>query len=448
MNFQRLALLLFCWSVATASAQVTISSGTNFVINTGANVILNDLSLNYGSSNLVNNGNLIFTGNSDNTIAGSSALNKFTLAKSFGKKLMLGNQLSLTGSVDLSIGILDLNGYNLNLGTTGQLLNENAASYVTGNSGYIIATANLNAPQSVNPGNIGVVLTSSSNWGNTTIRRGNYALSDGTHQTIKRFFEIEPTLNTNLNATIRFNYLDMELNGLQESQLKLLYSDNNGTTWNNLTSATINTAQSYIEVSNVNTMGQFSAANDFTTLPISAINLSGISNNSKIVVKWSTLNEINVDYFIIEKSIDRSSFKEIARMASKSNVSANNDYSIEDKSPVLGANYYRIRGIDKNGDETTSGILAVPFSLTKDQTVSIYPNPTAKLIKASYYAYNNQPVTLSVISNSGKTEFSKVFPIISGLNELPLDVSLLPAGVYYLKISNITFNKSIKFIKN
>ncbi|RZL98282.1 MAG: T9SS type A sorting domain-containing protein, partial [Pedobacter sp.] len=152
--------------------------------------------------------------------------------------------------------------------------------------------------------------------------------------------------------------------------------------------------------------------------------------------------------FILEKSTNGISFSTVANVASNSATSNNNDYSAVDKTHIAGTNYYRVKGIDRDGKETISSILPVTFNLSKQEELSIFPNPSTKLIKVQYYATNQQPITLSVISNLGKTELSKVIQPQIGLNELPLDVTTLPTGVYYLKVFNTTFNKSTKFIKN
>jgi hypothetical protein len=68
--------------------------------------------------------------------------------------------------------------------------------------------------------------------GSTTVLR-----VTGTAQTvsgnpgIKRYFDITPTVNAGLNATIVFHYQETELNGLTESSLGLYSSTDGGTTW-------------------------------------------------------------------------------------------------------------------------------------------------------------------------------------------------------------------------
>ncbi len=448
MKYKPLNTLLFCALSFTAAAQMKVSNGTSIVISSGANINLNDISLDYANSTIAVDGKLIFSGSANNQISGNTTIKNVSLAKTTGNKISLGSNVSLDGSFDFSSGLLDLNGYDLNLGSTGSLLNETNTSFATGSSGYVISNVNLNNPSGINPGNIGVIITSPNNWGNTIIKRGNYSLSDGTNQTIKRFFDIIPANNTNLNATLRFLYLDgSELNGLQESQFRLALSGDNGANWTSLSNVILNPSQNYVEVSGVNAVGRVSLVNDFT-LPLSALTLSGKAQKSGVTLKWLTVNEVDVSHFLTEKSYDGKKFSSFSRVGSKSDVSKDNNYGIDDKNPLLGMNYYRITAVDKDGKTTYSNILPINFSLAKEEQASIYPNPTTKDINGSYYMPFAQRVRLSVISSIGKVELSKSVNTTAGLNHFSFDVSTLPTGTYFIQVSNPTISNQLKFIKN
>mgnify|MGYP006183432985 CR=1 FL=1 len=448
MKYKPLCSFLFCALLlnTVANAQMKISNGAAVVVGSGANINLANISLDYGNGTLSGDGKFIFSGSADNTISGNTTIKHIYLAKSTGSKLALANNLLLSGSFDFGSGILDLNGYNLNLGNTGTLLNENNNSFATGNSGYVVREASLNAPAAVNAGNLGVAITTASNLGNTIIRRGNYAISDGNNQSIKRFFEIEPTNNTNLNATLRFLYLDGELNSLQENQLRFMQSEDNGATWSGLTS-TINAAQNYVEVSGVNSFGRMSLVNDFT-LPLSLLKLSGKIQKVGVTLNWLTLNEVDVSHFLTEKSYDGKRFVSFSEVRSKSETSKDNNYTVNDINPLLGINYYRITAVDKDGKTNFSNIIPINFSLTKEEQANIYPNPAAKNINGTFYLPLAQQVKLAVISSIGKVELNKSVNAVPGLNHFSFDVSALPIGVYFIQIVTANSNQQLKFIKN
>lgn len=440
-----LGILLFG---SYTNAQVKIDNGVNVIVSSGANVVLNNLSLEQGNTAIIGDGKILLTGTSTtNTISTTSSIKNISLNKT-GASVKLLNNLTLGGTLQFTNGKLDLNGHDLDLGTTGSLSDENENSYVTGNSGFVIRQATLNAPAATDPGNLGLSITSSSNLGNTTIKRGNYALSDGSNFSINRFFDVIPTNNTALNATVKLKYLDAQLNGLQENQLKFLTSANGGSTWSEVNTATLNTTNNEIEATGLATLNRITLASNFTTLPISAIYVSGKQTGNGIALNWHTVNETEVSHFWVEKSTDGKLFKDILKVASLSQTKKDNVYWTLDKNPIVGNNYYRIRAVDYDGKTTTSLPLVVTYSLTNNSLLVVYPNPTTKLLNGSFYTDGQTQATLQVISNLGRVEITQQMAATIGLNDFSINVSVLPPGTYYLKLTHQNNYHTAKFIKN
>jgi hypothetical protein len=214
-------------------AQLTVTANAHLV-SSGANtqIVLQDLGLvNNGTINH-SSGNVKFNGITINSISGNGALslynlemNKIANSVSLSRNMVVKNQIKFTS------GILNLNGYDIDLLSSGTLENERDASRITGiNGGKVKITAILNAPIAVNPGNLGAVFTSTENFGTTSIQRGHQTqindLSTGT--SILRYYEITPTNNAALKATLRFNYFNTELNEIVESNLVLFKGSANG----------------------------------------------------------------------------------------------------------------------------------------------------------------------------------------------------------------------------
>lgn len=444
-------LLLGIWFLGTqdTQAQLKVANGASVVVSSGANVVLNNISLEQGNTPISDDGKILLIGTSSSTtISAGSSIKNVSIDKSIGTSVKLLNNLSLSGTLQLIKGNLDLNGHDLDLGTTGSLSGETENNYVTGNSGLIIRSATLNAPTAANPGNLGLSITSASNLGNTTIKRGNYPLTDGSNYTIKRFFDIAPTNNTGLNATIKLKYLEAELNGLQENQLELLTSANMGGTWSKVTTATLNVTNNEVEATGIATLNRLTLANNFTTLPISAIYVNAKQLTNGIALSWNTVNETEVSHFWVEKSSDGKLFRDVLKIASLSEIKKDNLYQALDKNPIAGNNYYRIRAVDYDGRTTTSMPLVVAFSLTENSLFTVYPNPTVKVLNGSFYTESEGKTTLQVISSLGKIEITRQIATNKGLNDFSIDVSILPIGSYYLKLANQNNYHPIKFIKN
>lgn len=139
--------------------------------------------------------------------------------------------MTVNGNMLLNVDF-DLTTYTLTLGSSARL--DEGSYRVTGTSGTITTTRSLSNISAQNVGGMGAAITTSANMGSTTITRGFAAQTQGSGSSILRYFDITPTTNTGLNATLVFNYNDNELNSLTEANLRLYKSTNLGTTWTDM----------------------------------------------------------------------------------------------------------------------------------------------------------------------------------------------------------------------
>jgi len=171
------------------------------------------------------NGIVKLTGSLNVNLSGSSAttLNQLVMAKGGSASLNLLTNLSIVSSVTFSGGLINLNNNSLDLGTTGVFTGESEASRAfTSGTGFVQATRTLNNPSAANPGNLGAAITSNTNLGNTIVRRGHKVQTgiSGSNGSIARYFDIVPTNNLALKATLRFYYFDAEVpNSIPEASL-------------------------------------------------------------------------------------------------------------------------------------------------------------------------------------------------------------------------------------
>ncbi|MFC2188629.1 beta strand repeat-containing protein, partial [Fulvivirgaceae bacterium LMO-SS25] len=135
-----------------------------------------------------------------------------------------------TGNLILE-GNLDLNGQTVTLGED-ITLDESAGRFF-GSTGELTTTRTLGSLTAENIGGMGATITTSTNLGSTTITRTHGSQTKGTANSILRSYNIVPTTNTSLDATLVFNYVDGELNSLNESSLSLHRSTDGGTNWTN-----------------------------------------------------------------------------------------------------------------------------------------------------------------------------------------------------------------------
>jgi hypothetical protein len=89
-------------------------------------------------------------------------------------------------------------------------------------------------------------------------------------------------------------------------------------------------------------------------------------------------------------------------------------------------------------DTTTSIINNMLFS----RQISIYPNPAISKINITLNQYNDK-VTLTIINSNGHVQLSHIFIECS----TEIDISNLPAGVYFLQVVSDNRVNTRKFIK-
>ena len=107
-------------------------------------------------------------------------------------------------------------------------------------------------------------------------------------------------------------------------------------------------------------------------LPLGDITLKASTKNSGVQVDFTTTNEVQVNSYEVEKSIDANSFLKLGTVIAKNGLS--NNYSLFDANPINGTNYYRVKIINQDGTSKYSSVVTINLNKKTDQ-VLIYPNP-------------------------------------------------------------------------
>jgi surface protein len=233
-----------------------VESGASLKVTNGGSLSLTNTKLVNNGTVTSTNGTLTLKGDATTTIEGTgqTQLNHLTIDNS-QQNVELRKNISVSGDLTLTSGNLSLVSGNIDFGTTGKIMNETETNRIFGTGGYLLANANLNAPNSTNPANLGAIIKSTANLGETVIKRTHTPLNVR-NAGIERVYEITPTNNTNLNASLKLKYFDAELNGNIKNALRAWKSEDNGSTWVYLPSGN-DVVGNEIQVSNVPGMGLF-----------------------------------------------------------------------------------------------------------------------------------------------------------------------------------------------
>jgi|GEM_PF-2140353 len=181
--------------------------------------------------------------------------------------MLLDRDLNVNNTMKVISGDLDLNGHTVTLGSNATL-SEAAGNTVLGTDGKITITTDLNTPAGVNVGGLGAWISSSSNLGSTTIERYHSHRSGEGNDGIERYYNISPSNNSGLNATLRFYYDESELNSIPEANLRLFQSpDGSDDSWI-LFGGTVDATNNYVEKNGISEFSFWTLGDVNNPLPV------------------------------------------------------------------------------------------------------------------------------------------------------------------------------------
>jgi hypothetical protein len=445
--YMRLLILLLI--SANLSAQVTITPGALFHISGNEQVTFYNISLVNNGTFTAGNSTITFAGPANSTISGSQPVQFYRLEmnKLGGNTLVLQRNISVSDRILFTQGFISLGNSDVDLGTTGFLQNENENSRFTGNgSGAVIFTTTLNAPASANPANLGAIISSAQNLGSVTIRRGHDVQTNasGNGNSIRRHYDILPANTSNLNATLRMQYFDGELNSLDENAL-VFFKNDDGTNWVPQGFSARNTASNWVEKTGINTFRSWTLSAAGNALPMIFKLFNVECFGAHVKVSWATTYEQNSSRFDIQKSTDGIQWATISS-ASAFGTSTGGYYTYTDQYAVPD-NYYRIAAVDKDGKTIYTSVLR--SSCGSKEVFKLWPNPVQRTLFVNIVADASTTATIKFFDVKGVLVKEQRSIIQRGNNQLNIDLANLPQGMYAVQAewNNAQSKNTMQIIK-
>jgi hypothetical protein len=166
-----------------------------------------------------------------------------------------------------------------------------------------------------------------------------------------------------------------------------------------------------------------------------------------VKIDWSVATETDILNYEIQRSTNGRDFEVIRSLPSRGNSSTLVMYSAIDNNPRTGVNYYRIKGLGKDGDITYTSILKVNLSNTKAD-VNVAPNPVRNNdLKVQLSDLAKGTYSLKVYNNVGQVVFSSPLSTEGGSLvrsfKLPVTVG---SGIYTLQLTGNDINITKKIV--
>jgi hypothetical protein len=418
-----------------AGAQgIKIMAGTTFKLTGGSYDIVLHNGVHFQNNVPIQNKMLIIkaTGSGSSELRGSGALqvNQILVNKQAGQSIVLQKNVNVAEGILFSTGLLNLNGFDIILADTASLVNETEASHISGTSGGVQITQNLNAPLAENPGNLGLSITSGADWGNTVIRRTHsiYANAGG-GGSVSRSFQVTPTNNTGLGAFLRMYYLDAELNGLNESSLDFYRSDNAGSSFTNIGAASRNTTLNFININGLNTVSLLTLGTITNPLPIGFRDINAFCVHHRAQLQWQFDEAEEGAVFRIDKSTDGRIWETIEGdiVLHQEQGKAYEYVDMEEPS-----SFYRVEYVRRDGGINFSAVQKI--NCTDEGFVfQLLQNPVGNNIPVSVQAGGDVDLVLSVFDIQGRLMLQQPQHISAGKTKLDMDVSGMATGMYIIQ---------------
>lgn len=187
-----------------------------------------------------------------------------------------------------------------------------------------------------------------------------------------------------------------------------------------------------------------------TLLPMDLITFEATRVGKEVQLNWITENELEVDYYTLEKSNDGVQFEAINEQKAKGNGRSNNNrYNYLDTKPFVGVNYYRLGQVDVDGTQTYSKVLAVNFEEKAQPVITLAPNPAHDNLTVDYVTSEEGTISIQVYDVIGQLMSSSTdLSVEKGANSILLNIRAYPNGVYILRVKQGGQAITRRFVKD
>ncbi|TAL45300.1 MAG: T9SS type A sorting domain-containing protein [Chitinophagaceae bacterium] len=148
-----------------------------------------------------------------------------------------------------------------------------------------------------------------------------------------------------------------------------------------------------------------------------------------VLVKWSSLDEEDHAFYIVEHSTDGKNFTSAVRVPRHGDSEEGFQYEFLHTTPQSGINYYRLKIVTVSGKPTYTDVRKVIIG-SKNQIFNIYPNPAAGKTILMLDVKDGERLQVSVYDAAGRQE--KQIIVIVKNQRTELNVEGLNRGIYWI----------------
>lgn len=181
-------------------------------------------------------------------------------------------------------------------------------------------------------------------------------------------------------------------------------------------------------------------------LPVKWSSFTAQKQQQAVLLSWTSTQEQNSRYFIVERSPDGLRYDSIGLVMAKGTASAPSSYYYSDKLPLPGTGFYRLKQTDRDGGFQYSAVVKVGGD-RNDAQFAIVQNPVQSTLQLSIQLPSNQKFTLQVRNMNGQLLMNeeRLGSEGSGIYSIPVDQ--LKQGTYVIRVNAKEFSGTKTFIR-
>lgn len=216
------------------------------------------------------------------------------------------------------------------------------------------------------------------------------------------------------------------------NQAAILLTDNDVMAPNGTSAGTFSGTLTLAASNGGNTVCQFGSG----LLPVTYNQLTAVRLEERVYVRWTTQQELNNNYFEVQRSSDGSTFRTIARVVGGGTSDIPLHYEYVDHNVAASISYYRLLQVDFDESTKTTSTLVVGSYLT-DTSLNFVQNPVQRgaILRVTYPLVSEQ-TDLEIYTSSGRV--ARRLSLAPSTRAAEVSLVGLPDGYYIVRLRGST----------
>jgi hypothetical protein len=165
------------------------------------------------------------------------------------------------------------------------------------------------------------------------------------------------------------------------------------------------------------------------SLPVKLLSFEGALQGADARLQWRIDSDKDLRHFELQYSTDGSQFSTLATV-----VPAGRQYQYLHRGLAAGKHYYRLRVMEKDGQQFYSKTVLLSRSAGATYVVGLQQNPVGTSLALNLWSASAQAAEYSLTDMGGRQLLRRRSQLLPGANQLRMPVAQLPAGVYHLTV--------------